>query len=176
MKTALLGCAISCLLMSAAMPAAAQSPSPAAPSASSGPVGEALEGEALRREVSGSTIGGIHLRTGMRFSEYHSPDGRILGHNGGSPVDKGCWEVKADEVCYYYEGDTLPQGTWCWTFNRLANANQYRLEHRDTGGLALGVREAGNPHNWTDNGKPWQCSGLISQRRAPNQSFAQKRP
>lgn len=135
-----------------------------------GAVGESLQGEALRKEVSGSTIGGFHVRNMMRFSEYHSPDGRIFGHNGGVPVDRGCWDVQGDEVCYYYEGDELPRGTWCWTFNRLANANQYRLEHRNSGGVALGVREAGNPRNWTDNGKPWQCSGLISQRQAPLQS------
>ena len=134
--------------------------------------GESIAGEALRREVSGSTIAGFHFRTFMRFSEYHAPDGHIYGHNGGVPVDKGCWDVKDDEVCYYYEGDTLPQGTWCWTFHRLAKAGQYRLEHRDTGGLALGVREEGNPRNWGDNGKPWQCSGLVSQNGRGPQSFA----
>ncbi|MBN9063268.1 MAG: hypothetical protein J0H41_12595 [Rhizobiales bacterium] len=174
MKSAFLAGVIACAAVIS--PALAQS-TPAAPSLGDGPVGEGLSGEALRREVSGATIAGFHLRTMMRFSEYHSPDGRILGHNGGVPVDRGCWEVKADEVCYYYEGDTLPQGTWCWTFNRLANANQYRLEHRASGGLALGVRQPGNPNNWSDNGKPWQCTGMISRRETPNQSrLAQKRP
>jgi hypothetical protein len=169
-KSALSLCAF-LVALSAAMPANAQSPSVSAGE----PVGEAISGEALRREVSGATIAGIHFRTLMRFSEYHSPDGRIYGHNGGVPVDKGCWDVQNDEVCYYYEGDTLPQGTWCWTFHRLAKRGQYRLEHRVTGGLALGVREDGNPRNWSDNGKPWHCSGLVSQKRGP-QSFAQKRP
>ncbi|WP_342358457.1 hypothetical protein [Terrarubrum flagellatum] len=156
-------------LLSLTTPARAEEKPQTNPAASQG-AGEELRGEDLRKEVSGSTIGGFHLRTLMRFSEYHSPDGRILGHNGGVPVDKGCWEVKDDQVCYYYEGDTLPQGTWCWNFRRLANANQYRLEHDMSGAVALAYREAGNPHDWSDNGKPWQCSGLISQRRGPMQS------
>lgn len=160
------------MMVGAAGPAAAQTSAPA----SSG-VGEALEGEELRREVSGSTVAGFHLRNMMRFSEYHSPDGRIFGHNGGVPVDRGCWDVQANEVCYYYEGDELPRGTWCWTMRRLASANQYRLHHSPTDGIAFGVRQAGNPNNWSDNGKPWQCHGLISQRRTPNQStIAQRRP
>jgi hypothetical protein len=167
MKYAVIACALA-LLCVASAGRAQESGAPAA-------AGESLTGETLRREVSGSTIAGVHFRTFMQFSEYHSPDGRIFGHNGGAPVDRGCWDVQNDEVCYYYSGDTLPRGTWCWTFQRLAKPGQYRLEHRVTGGVALGVRAEGNPRNWSDNGTPWQCDGLVSQRKgAPLQSFARR--
>lgn len=133
---------------------------------------EPLSGDDLRREVSGTTIAGIHLNTRMMFSEYHSPDGRIFGHNGGARVDHGCWDVQGDEVCYYYAGEELPRGTWCWTFQKLANPNEYKLYHARSDTTAVANRREGNPDNWSDNGKPWQCTPLMSRRSLPERLLA----
>ncbi|MGL4811269.1 MAG: hypothetical protein ACRCXM_05795 [Beijerinckiaceae bacterium] len=135
--------------------------------------GQSISGEELRAEVSGKTVFGVHLHSFMKFSEYHSPDGRIFGHNGGAPVDHGCWDVQGDEVCYYYAGEELPKGTWCWTFDRLANRDQYRLHHANSGTTALAQRVDGNPEKWSDNGKPWQCTPLMSRRGVSARSVAQ---
>lgn len=137
---------------------------------------EPLSGDALRREVSGMTIAGIHLNTRMKFSEFHAPDGRIFGHNGGAPVDHGCWDIQGDEVCYYYAGQELPRGTWCWTFEKLANANEYKLFHARSDTTALANRVEGNPENWSDNGKPWQCTPLMSRRSLPQRLLALRPP
>ncbi len=120
-----------------------------------------LSGEELRREISGNTVTGVH-DDGMRYSEFHSPDGKVFGHNNHDPVDRGCWDIKGDEVCYYYAGG-LVRGTFCWSFTRAGQG--FRLVLPRTGTLAVGIVQRGNPHNFSENGKPWTCEPLIS--RAP---------
>jgi hypothetical protein len=122
-----------------------------------------LSGAELRRELSGNTVTGVH-DNGMPYSEFHHPDGRVFGHNNHEPVVEGCWDIKGDEVCYYYAGGSV-QGTFCWQFSRAGAG--YRLLLARTGTNAIGLLQAGNPHNHSDNGKPWTCEPLISQNFTP---------
>jgi hypothetical protein len=117
-----------------------------------------IDGPTLRKEISGNTVTGVH-DNGMRFSEFHSPDGRVFGHNNGEPVDKGCWDVKGDAICYYYSGGSI-QGTFCWDFVRAGAG--YALHLPRTGTRAVAILQPGNPHNFSDNGKPWTCEPLMS--------------
>jgi hypothetical protein len=120
-----------------------------------------LPGPELREVLSGNTVTGRH-DNGMPYSEFHAPDGRVLGHNNREAVDKGCWDIRGDEVCYYYAGGNV-QGEFCWTFRRVS-ANGFRLELPRTGTLAIGLLQPGNPHGHSDNGKPWVCTPLVSER------------
>jgi hypothetical protein len=120
-----------------------------------------LSGSEIRAEVSGNTLTGFNT-SGVWFSEYHAPDGRIFGHNNGNPVIDGCWSVKGDEVCYAYARGRV-EGTFCWRMSRGGSAG-FRI--RSTATLVTGIArlEAGNPHDHGDNGQPWDCTGLISRR------------
>jgi hypothetical protein len=125
-----------------------------------------LSGAELRQMLSGNTITGRH-DNGMPFSEYHAPDGRVLGHNNREVVDQGCWDIRGDEGCYYYAGGTV-QGEFCWTFRKVGE-NGLRLELPRTGTMGVGLWQSGNPYGHSDRGKPWQCTPLISRldRRDP---------
>lgn len=123
------------------------------------PVPRQVTGEELRREVSGTTISGRHA-SGMAFSEYHAPDGRVLGHNNHEPVKHGCWRIVKDEVCYTYEGGRI-NGLFCWKFFRAQGGYTIYLE--DSGTVGTAKSEAGNPYNWSDEGKSWDCN-LMSMR------------
>ena len=46
---------------------------------------EPVTGPRLRAEIAGNTLSGFNT-SGVVFSEFHSPDGRILGHNNGTAV------------------------------------------------------------------------------------------
>src|SRR4051794_11961707 len=56
---------------------------------------EPLSGDRLRAEVTGNTLTGFNS-SGVVFSEFHAPDGRILGHNNSEVVVDGCWQVRHD--------------------------------------------------------------------------------
>ncbi len=74
----------------------------------------------LRRLIVDTTITGRY-DNGEPYSEYHAPDGRVLGHNNRVPNEEACWDVKGDSVCYYYaKGRAL--GEFCWRFQRLGGA------------------------------------------------------
>jgi hypothetical protein len=133
---------------------------PAAASDERGPVA----GEALRSIISGNTVTGRH-DTGMPYSEWHAPDGRVFGHNNHETVERGCWDIKDNAVCYYYAGGTV-KGVFCWTFNRVSDTG-FRLKSTETGLGAIGLLQAGNPYNHTDGGKPWSCEPLSSQNMTP---------
>lgn len=120
-----------------------------------------ISGAELREVLSGNTVTGRH-DSGMPYSEFHAPDGRVFGHNNREAVDKGCWDIRGNEVCYYYAGGNV-QGEFCWTFRRIST-NGFRLELPRTGTLAIGLLQPGNPHGHSDNGKPWVCTPLISER------------
>ncbi len=124
---------------------------------------QALSGEDIRALISGNTVTGRH-DDGVPFSEWHAPDGRVLGHNNRESVDKGCWDIRGDAVCYYYAGGSI-QGLFCWGFRRTSG-NGHVLTLRDTARFAAGLVQSGNPFNHTDNGKPWTCEPLSSQRRS----------
>ncbi len=122
--------------------------------------GEPLTARELREELSGSTLSGFNT-SGVVFSEYHAPDGRILGHNNGEAVIDGCWDIKDDAVCYYYSRWRERRATFCWRYDR-AGANGYRIDSVDAPVTGLARLEPGNPHGHSDRGKPWTCEGLVS--------------
>jgi hypothetical protein len=123
-----------------------------------------LSGAELRNLISGHTITGRH-DTGMPYSEWHAPSGQVYGHNNHERNDNACWDIRGDAVCYYYGGGAA-QGTFCWTFRKLSE-NGYRLRSQENGVLALGLWQAGNPHGFSDNGKPWACEPLSSHNKTP---------
>ncbi len=123
-----------------------------------------MRAEALRAMISGHTVTGRH-DTGMPYSEWHAPTGQVYGHNNREPNDNACWDIKGDAVCYYYAGGSSA-GTYCWTFRQVSE-NGYRLRSRDSGVEASGIWQAGNPHDFSDNGKAWSCEPLSSQNMTP---------
>jgi hypothetical protein len=130
-----------------------------------------VAGADLRRVLSGNTVTGRH-DDGMPYSEWHAPDGRVMGHNNRESVDQGCWDIRGDQVCYYYAGGTI-RGEFCWEFRRVTEAG-FRLRSVMTGMQASGLAQAGNPHGHSDNGKPWTCEPLQSHRSTPRQRHASR--
>ena len=120
---------------------------------------EPLSGDQLRAEVTGNTLTGFNT-SGVVFSEFHAPDGRILGHNNSEVVDDGCWQVKNDAVCYYYARGTRP-GVFCWRFE-WAGPTGYTIASTETAITGVVRVEPGNPRDHSDGGKPWACEGLTS--------------
>ena len=155
------GIAAVALCLAVAFPALAQDAAPDAsqplpPSEEVTPV----TGEELRAEVPGGTLTGRH-DNGMPYSEYHSPDGRIFGHNNYEPVRDGCWAIRGDSICYSYESGQAP-GLFCWRFFRSKAGFRILLPESGTRGTA--TLERGNPENFSDGGKPWTCQSLMSMR------------
>jgi hypothetical protein len=120
----------------------------------------------LRAVLSGNTVTGQH-DDGMPYSEYHAPDGRVFGHNNREAVDQGCWDIRGDQVCYYYAGGSI-QGEFCWEFRKITDQG-YRLKlmNRPSRTEATGLVQRGNPHAHSDNGKPWHCEPLQSRNMTP---------
>jgi hypothetical protein len=121
--------------------------------------GEVVSAAELRAELSGNTLSGYNT-SGVVFSEYHAPDGRILGHNNGEPVVEGCWDIRDNGVCYYYARSRRP-GTYCWRYGR-AGSDGYRLQSFDHAVTGLARLDPGNPRGHSDGGHPWTCEGLVS--------------
>lgn len=119
-----------------------------------------VRGAALAREITGNTLSGRHA-SGMPYSEFHSPDGRIYGHNNNVPVRDGCWVVREDDVCYTYEKGPAP-GVFCWQFFRAEGG--YTILLPNTGTVGTAKLEPGNPYKHDDGGKPWSCDALLSRR------------
>ena len=119
-----------------------------------------VTGDDLQREVPGNTLSGRHA-SGMTYSEFHSPDGRIYGHNNNVPVRDGCWVIRRDEVCYTYEKGPAP-GVFCWRFYRAPGG--YTIYLPTTGTVGTAKLEAGNPYKHDDGGDPWSCEALLSMR------------
>jgi hypothetical protein len=128
-----------------------------------------VSGAELRKLLSGNTVTGRH-DDGMPYSEWHAPDGRVFGHNNREAVDQGCWDIRGNQVCYYYSGGSIP-GEFCWEFRRVT-ATGYRLKLMNRASLteAAGLLQTGNPHSHGDNGKPWTCEPL--QSRLPGSPLA----
>jgi hypothetical protein len=128
-----------------------------------------MSGKELRDLLSDATLTGNH-DNGMPYSEWHAPDGRVFGHNNRRAVDRGCWDISGDQVCYYYN-DTVEgrqPRVFCWEFRKVT-VTGYRLKLMNTpsGIEATGIWQRGNPHGHSDNGKPWSCEPLQSRRPSP---------
>lgn len=117
----------------------------------------------LRVAVQDATITGRY-DNGEPYSEYHAPDGRVFGHNNRVPNEEACWDVKGDTVCYYYaKGRAL--GEFCWRVQRLSDRGiRAKLAER-SGREIIGIRQAGNPHGHSDNGRPWTCDPVTSEKK-----------
>lgn len=124
------------------------------------PTVERVVGDELQREITGNTLTGRHA-SGMPYSEFHSPDGRIYGHNNNVPVRDGCWVIRGDEVCYTYEKGPAP-GVFCWQFFRAQSG--YTILLPTTGTVGTAKLENGNPYKWSNGGEPWTCEALLSQK------------
>lgn len=122
------------------------------------PTVKRVTGDELQREITGNTLTGRHA-SGMPYSEFHAPDGRIYGHNNNVPVRDGCWVVRRDEVCYTYEKGPAP-GVFCWEFFRAQNG--YTILLPTTGTIGTARLEQGNPHQHNNGGEPWSCDALLS--------------
>lgn len=123
---------------------------------------EPVVGPGLRSEIAGNTLSGFNT-SGVVFSEFHSPDGRIFGHNNGEAVVEGCWDIKDDAVCYYYSARRRGNATFCWRYDR-AGTEGYRITSVDSRVTGVARLEPGNPHGHSDRGQPWACEGLVSDR------------
>lgn len=130
---------------------------------------EPLTGAQLQAEVSGNTLTGYNT-SGVVFSEYHAPDGRILGHNNSEVVVDGCWQVRDDAVCYYYARGTRP-GVFCWRFER-AGPSGYSIASTESAVTGVTRLEPGNPRGHSDGGVPWACEGLTSGLDHPSKPLA----
>lgn len=122
---------------------------------------QTVTGDELRAELSGNTLTGFH-DSGMSFTEYHAPDGRVFGFNGGEPAREACWRVRGDAVCYGY-GRGRITGEFCWRFDRVGSVG-YRIAHLTSGTKGIARLENGNPKNLSDHGEPWDCADQISRR------------
>jgi hypothetical protein len=122
--------------------------------------------ENLRDLISDNTVTGRH-DTGMAYSEWHAPDGRVYGHNNYVANEEACWDVRGDAICYYYAGGAA-RGTFCWTFRKISETG-YRLQSVESGLGAAGLLQGGNPYQFTDNGKPWKCEPLSSHNMSPRE-------
>jgi hypothetical protein len=124
-----------------------------------------ISGEELRKILSGNTVWVV--RQDMTVGdEYHLHDGRVFGFNGVEVVENGCWDIVGNEVCYYYKDDYQKGMAHCWTFRRAPGKERYHLTG-SRGFRGFGGMETGNPRNYSDNGKPWECRRLMSARPAP---------
>jgi hypothetical protein len=124
-----------------------------------------LPADELRTVITGNTITGRY-DNGEPYSEYHAPDGRALGHNNREPNDNACWDIRGNAVCYYYAKGRA-RGEFCWRFQRLGDsgirASLIDKGHREI----IGIHQRGNPHDHSDNGRPWTCDPVTSQWEHP---------
>ncbi|MCA3563062.1 MAG: hypothetical protein IOC90_11560 [Methylocystis sp.] len=124
-----------------------------------------VTGQDLRSLITGNTITGRY-DNGQPYSEYHAVDGRVLGHNNREPNQEACWDLRGDRVCYYYAKGRA-RGEFCWQVQRIgANGIRARLLERGSREI-IGLHSAGNPHGHTDNGQPWTCDPVTSERKTP---------
>ena len=121
---------------------------------------ERLGPDQLREEIAGNTLSGFNT-SGVVFSEYHAPDGRVFGHNNGVAVVDGCWAIKGDAVCYYYNGQKPLPVAFCWHYDR-AGPDGYKLTSADNRVTGAARLAQGNPRGHSEAGQAWVCEGLVS--------------
>ncbi|MGL4241409.1 MAG: hypothetical protein ACRCTI_09900 [Beijerinckiaceae bacterium] len=124
-----------------------------------------MTADEVRELLSGNTLTGRY-NNGNPYSEFHTPEGIVYGHNNRKPVERGCWEMRGDEACYYYAEDRQ-RGPFCWSFRRIGVVG-YQATLRDKEHIfIIAVLQKGNPHGHSHNGKPWSCEPLQSQLLTP---------
>ncbi|MGL4635080.1 MAG: hypothetical protein ACRCWF_03785 [Beijerinckiaceae bacterium] len=120
-----------------------------------------------RALVEDATITGRY-NGGQPYSEYHAPDGRVLGHNRRIINQNSCWDIRDSMVCYYYPVKDQPTRTFCWQFFKVGEAGvRATLVSPPSTTEIIGLRQSGNPHGHSDNGKPWTCEPLSSEKKTP---------
>ncbi len=130
------------------LPSAAQDNAPSKPPLS------------IFERLAGNTVTGYNT-SGVNFTEYHSPDGRIFGFNAGRPAIDACWRTAGpDIVCYYYDRSRNTRRELCWRFEPVGEIGFkiYALGSSTIGAFRL---EKGNPHNLTDQGQTWTCDAQM---------------
>jgi hypothetical protein len=120
----------------------------------------------VRELLMGNTLTGRYSN-GNSYSEYHHPDGRVFGHNNRKPVENGCWEMRANLACYYYQEDKQ-RGPFCWSFRRVGGLGIRATFVDREGWEIVAILQKGNPHGHSDNGKPWACEPLQSRMTPPD--------
>jgi hypothetical protein len=127
--------------------------------ASTGASAEPLSGDQLRQELTGNTLSGFNT-SGVVFTEYHAPDGRVLGYNQGRPNQDACWTVRGNAVCYYYPRG-LVAGEFCWLLEPKGPGgfSLRSIENATTGFARLA---SGNPNRLSDHDRPWTCQAQVS--------------
>jgi hypothetical protein len=139
-------------------------------SAATAKADEWLTGDQIRALFQDRTYTGIN-QAGDTFSEWQLPDGRVYGHNRREPVENGCWDVKDDQICYYYAAGSN-KGQFCWRIQKTGPDTITQVMTRPAPGFrAFGRLVQGNPYGHSDNGKPWTCEPLSSEHRAPGLQY-----
>ncbi len=125
----------------------------------------------LFEQFAGNTVTG-HNTSGVNFSEYHSPDGRIFGYNSGEPAIDACWRTNGpDTICYYYGKGERIVGEFCWRFDPVGDVG-YKIRSTNSRTTGIARVEPGNPHGWTDQGQSWTCDRLMSSVELPARNIA----
>jgi hypothetical protein len=121
----------------------------------------------IRALVHDVTITGRY-NNGDSYSEYHAPDGRVLGHNRRRENSGSCWDIRDDTVCYYYPVKDKAPNTFCWQFHKIGDSGIKAVLVKPISTTEIiGVLQSGNPHGHSDSGKPWSCEPLSSQKMTP---------
>ena len=125
----------------------------------------------IRALVDDMTITGRY-NNGDPYSEYHAPDGRVLGHNRRRINSGSCWDIRDDTVCYYYPVKDKAPNTFCWQFQKIGSSGIRATLVRPPSTIEIiGVLQPGNPYGHSDNGKPWSCEPLSSQKMTPRKDI-----
>jgi hypothetical protein len=124
---------------------------------------EPLSGEQLRQELTGNTLSGFNT-SGVVFTEYHAPDGRVLGYNQGRPNQDACWTVRGNAVCYYYPRGIVA-GEFCWLLERKGPLG-FSLRSLETATTGVARLAPGNPTQLSDHDRPWTCQAHVSEAPA----------
>ena len=146
--------------LSQALPMACVAALLAAPTAVSA---EPLSGDELRQELTGNTLSGFNT-SGVVFTEYHAPDGRVLGYNQGRPNQDACWTVRGNAVCYYYPRGIVA-GEYCWLLEPKGPMG-FSLRSVDTATTGVARLAPGNANQLSDNDRPWTCQAHVSEAPA----------
>jgi hypothetical protein len=119
-----------------------------------------LSGEQLRRELTGNTLSGFNT-SGVVFTEYHAPDGRVLGYNLGQPNEDACWTIRQNAVCYYYPRGPVA-GEFCWLLEAKGPMG-FSLRSLETTTTGVARLVSGNPSRLSDHDRPWTCHAHVSE-------------
>jgi hypothetical protein len=138
---------------------------------------EPLGGADLLRELSDQTLTGFN--GALLFSEYHAPDGKVLGHNAGMPNQDSCWRVRGNAVCYYYphlkQAGSDEGVESCWHFER-AGPNGYKITPVGSTRSGIARLEPGNARQHSTNGAPSTPAVFSAAQTGPRRLNAARSP